>query len=215
MTLADPYAKARAAMVELIEKRGVHSVAVLNAMRSVPRHAFVSEALRAEAYSDKPLALAHGQTISQPYIVAFMSEAADVVPGDKVLEVGTGSGYQAAILAHLGAHVWSLEIVPELVRIAKKNLDAANIRHVTVLHGDGTHGYVKEAPYDAILVAAAPRDVPQALLEQLKEGGRLVIPVGGVEQELRIYTRQGDEVIMQRSFGVRFVPMTGDIQRQQ
>jgi protein-L-isoaspartate(D-aspartate) O-methyltransferase len=177
MNSPDLYAKDREAMVALIEKRGVSDAAVLAAMRQVPRHLFVAEGVRHDAYADEPLGLSHGQTISQPYIVAFMTEAAGIKSGSKVLEVGTGSGYQAAILAQMGAQVWSLEIVPELAQTAIQNLTAAGIRNVTVIQGDGSHGYIDAAPYDAILVAAAPHEVPQALLEQLKDGGRLVIPV--------------------------------------
>jgi protein-L-isoaspartate(D-aspartate) O-methyltransferase len=192
-----------------IERRGVRDPRVLAAMRSVPRERFVPEAERARAYEDRPLAIGSGQTISQPYIVAAMTEAAGVGPGDRVLEVGTGSGYQAAILAAIGVEVRSLEIIPELAERARRDLVAAGYPGVVVRTGDGWAGWPEEAPYDAILVTAAPAEVPAALVEQLKVGGRMVIPLGTGTQELVRITRtaRGDE--RETLMMVRFVPMTG------
>ena len=194
---------------EQIEARGVHDRRVLEAMRTVPRHLFVPEAERARAYDDRPLPIGSGQTISQPYIVAFMTEAARLAPGDKVLEIGTGSGYQAAVLAAVGAEVYSIEILPELAERARRDLAAAGFHGVRVRTGDGAAGWPEEAPFDVILVTAAPPDLPAGLTGQLKQGGRMVIPLGTGTQELVRITRtaRGDE--RETLLPVRFVPMTG------
>lgn len=195
--------------------RGIRDPRVLEAMRRVPRHELVPEDLRPQAYGDSPLPIGYGQTISQPYIVAAMTEAAGVAPGAKVLDVGTGSGYQAAVLAEIGARVWSIEIVPELAERAARDLARLGYGTVTVRAGDGYRGWPEHAPFDAILVAAAPPEVPAPLIEQLAVGGRLVIPVGDDYQELRVITRTRDGSTSETLFPVRFVPMTGEAQRHE
>lgn len=200
-------AERRANMVaQQISRRGVRDVRVMAAMREVPRHEFVPSALRALAYRDRALPIGHDQTISQPYVVAVMSESAELAPGDRVLEVGTGSGYQAAVLAALGAEVYSIERIPELAEWADKTLKRLGY-DVRVRHGDGYAGWPDAAPFDAILVTAAPPTVPPPLLEQLAIGGRLVIPVGDTYQELQVHTRHEHETIVESIFPVRFVPM--------
>ncbi len=206
----DPYLGARRRMVrEQIERRGVRDGRVLAAMAGVPRHLFVPEALRERAYEDGPLPIGGGQTISQPYIVAFMTEAARPGPGDRVLEVGTGSGYQAAVLASIVAHVYTIEIRPELAQEARARLAALGYRNVTVRVGDGHAGWPEEAPFDAIVVTAAPEVVPPALVGQLASGGRLVIPIGSEDQQLVRLTRTAEGVERETLLPVRFVPMTG------
>ncbi len=203
-------AAARARMVEhQIAARGVKDQRVLAAMRTVPRHEFVPEPQRPEAHADRPLPIGHGQTISQPYIVALMTELAAVRPGHRVLEIGTGSGYQAAVLAELGADVHSIEIVEPLARDAERTLDRLGYGRVRVRHGDGWRGWPEAAPFQAIVVTAAPPEVPPALLAQLAPGGRLVIPVGTGTQELRVLVRTPSGVETRRVVPVRFVPMVG------
>lgn len=197
---------------EQIERRGVDDPRVLEAMHAVPRHAFVPEEAARFAYRDRPLPIGQGQTISQPYIVAAMTELARVGPGDKVLEVGTGSGYQAAILHALGATVLSIEIVKDLAESAKARLARLGYKRVTVRHGDGYAGWPEHAPFDAILVTAAPPHIPEPLKQQLKVGGRMVVPVGDTFQELVVLTRTPDGYARERVFPVRFVPMTGQAQ---
>lgn len=194
-------------VVEQIESRGVGDPRVLAAMRSVPRHAFVPPELAADAYEDYPLPIGFGQTISQPYIVAYMSEALQLEPHHKVLEIGTGSGYQAAVLAALVREVYSVEIVPQLAERARQTLEAAGIRNVHVLTGDGYRGWAEHAPYDRIMVTAAPPQLPQALVEQLAIGGRLIAPVGDVEQWIRIVTKLPDRILEETTIPVRFVPL--------
>ncbi len=202
---------ARGRMVEeQIAARGVTDPAVLRAMRVVPRHEFVPSRVRADAHDDRPLPIGHGQTISQPYIVALMTELAAVKPGDRVLEIGTGSGYQAAVLAELGAQLYSIEIVEPLARSATETLRRLGYGRVEVHHGDGYRGWPDAAPFDAIVVTAAPPEVPPALLAQLAPGGRLVIPVGTAEQELRLLVRTPSGIETRRSVPVRFVPMVGE-----
>jgi protein-L-isoaspartate(D-aspartate) O-methyltransferase len=193
-----------------IERRGIKDPRVLEAMRRVPRAAFVPEAMRPEAYRDGPVPIGGGQTISQPYIVAFMSEAARIAPDDKVLEVGTGSGYQAAILAAIGARVFSIEIRPELAERARRTLQETGYGGVQVRAADGYRGWPEEAPFDAILVTAAPETIPDPLLAQLKPGGRLVVPVGTGTQELLRVTKTASGFERERLMAVRFVPMTGE-----
>lgn len=196
-----------------IVRRGVTNPDVLRAVRSVPRHAFVPEAHRAEAYDDHPLPIGEGQTISQPYIVALMTELLDPQPGDRVLEVGTGSGYQAAVLAELVTAVYSIEIVEPLAEESAARLTALGYDNVTVRAGDGYRGWPDEAPFDAVIVTAAPGHVPKPLTEQLKDGGVLVIPVGDKEQSLLRITRTGNAFKRESVIPVRFVPMTGEAER--
>ncbi|NNE08000.1 MAG: protein-L-isoaspartate(D-aspartate) O-methyltransferase [Gemmatimonadetes bacterium] len=196
-----------------IVRRGVTNPAVLDAVRAVPRHAFVPETYRSEAYDDHPLPIGEGQTISQPYIVALMTELLDPEPGDRVLEVGTGSGYQAAVLAELVSAVYSIEIVEPLARESAARLAALGYDNVTVKAGDGYRGWPEHAPFDAIIVTAAPGHVPKPLTEQLKDGGVLVIPVGDEEQSLLRITRTGNAFKRESVIPVRFVPMTGEAER--
>jgi protein-L-isoaspartate(D-aspartate) O-methyltransferase len=190
-----------------LEARGVRDPRVLDAMRTVPRHHFVPDAVRHAAYDDGPLPIGHGQTISQPYIVAVMTELLAPGPDDVVLDVGTGSGYQAAVLAKLVKRVYSIEIVPELAASAREHLEALGYTNVEVITGDGWAGLPALAPFDGILVAAAPPEVPQALLDQLGVGARLVIPVGEWDQDLRVYERTAQGIEQRTIFDVRFVPL--------
>ena len=205
----------REAMVSTqIESRGVTDKAVLAAMRRVPRHEFVPAAVRARAYADHPLPIGEQQTISQPYIVALMTELLQVRPGHRVLEIGTGSGYQAAVLAELGAEVYTIEIVASLADSARATLQRLGHERVQVRAGDGYQGWSDAAPFDRIIVTAAPPKVPQPLVDQLKPGGRLVVPEGRDEQELVLYTKSPDgRLRRERVLPVRFVPMTGRAQK--
>jgi protein-L-isoaspartate(D-aspartate) O-methyltransferase len=211
---ADPTAAARERMVrEQIQARGVKDPRVLAAMRAVPRHELVPEELRDHAYEDRPLPIGHGQTISQPYVVAFMTEELDIAPDERVLEVGTGSGYQAAVLGELAREVYSVEIVEPLAERARADLARLGYSNVHVRAGDGYRGWPEHAPYDAIVVTAAPDHVPQPLIDQLAPGGRLVLPVGRGIQELVRITRDEHGVHEEHLIGVRFVPMTGEAER--
>ncbi len=206
------WADRRQAMVETtIANRDIKDQAVLTAMRSVPRHRFVPQQYLDLAYEDGPLPIGYGQTISQPYIVALMSELLAIKPGDRVLEVGTGSGYQAAVLDAMGAEVYSVEIIPELARAAAERLRALGYDHVQVAERDGYYGWPEHAPYRAIIVTAAPDHIPQPLISQLVDGGRLVIPVGppGSFQVLWCVERHGEDVTSRQITGVVFVPLTG------
>src|SRR5262245_23239741 len=203
-------------VAEQIEARGVHDPLVLAALRAVPRHWFVPDAYQSEAYDDGPLPIGGGQTISQPFIVARMTEALELRPGERVLDIGTGSGYQAAVLAAITPHVSSIEIVPELADAARARLAARGYTSIEVRTGDGWLGWPERAPFDAILLAAAPETVPPALLAQLAPGGRLCLPVGGRDesQELQVITRLPDGTFASRRLEiVRFVPMTGQAER--
>ena len=203
----DP-ARAREAMVrEQVEARGVTDARTLAALRKVERHLFVPPALAALAYADHPLPIGEGQTISQPYIVAVMTEAIRLRGGEKVLEIGTGSGYQAAVLAEMGAKVYTVEIVPSLVRTARATLARLGYHAIEVREGNGWEGWPENAPFDAIVVTAAPPTVPDALKSQLRDGGRLVIPIGDDVQELRLLTRRGGSFEERRLLPVRFVPL--------
>ncbi len=203
----DP-ARAREAMVrEQVEARGVTDARTLAALRKVERHLFVPPALAALAYADHPLPIGEGQTISQPYIVAVMTEAIGLRGGERVLEIGTGSGYQAAVLAEMGAHVYTVEIVASLARTARATLARLGYHAVEVREGNGWAGWPENAPFDAIVVTAAPPTVPDALKRQLRDGGRLVIPVGDDVQELRLLTRHGSSFEQRRLLPVRFVPL--------
>jgi len=204
------YRLQRESMVESqLVARGISDERVLRAMRTVPRHCFVPKAFRDESYSDCPLPISNNQTISQPYIVAVMTELAQIAPDDKVLEIGTGSGYQAAVLSELCDSVFSMEIIASLAEEAMAILDSLNYHDVKVKIGDGFAGWPEMAPFDAIIVTCAPTEVPAPLISQLAEGGRLVIPVGDEWQYLRLMTKRGGVIIDSTVFSVRFVPMTG------
>ena len=206
----DRYREAREAMVALIEARDVTDSATLAAMRSVPRHEVVPTDLRSRAYGDSPLPIGYGQTISQPYIVAFMTELLEVGPGSKVLEVGTGSGYQAAVLAAIEVEVYTIEIFEVLATSARARLARLGYDNVTVRHGDGHFGWEEQAPFDAVIVTAAAGYIPPALTKQLRPGGRMVIPVGSVYgvQNLILVLKDEKGTLRTRSMlPVRFVPM--------
>lgn len=205
----------RQAMVEQqIEARGVTDPATLDSMRTVPRHDFLPLRLREEAYRDYPLPIGYGQTISQPYIVAFMTEAIAPKRGEKILEIGAGSGYQAAVLAQMGAEVFTVEIVEPLADMAKQNLERLGYTNAHVLRGDGYRGWPEHAPFDAIIVTCAPDKIPSDLVTQMKDGGRMIIPVGGgIGQELILLRKRGDEIKKESVLPVRFVPMTGEAEK--
>lgn len=209
------YKAMREEMVEeQIRRRGISDKAVLDAMRNVPRHLFVPENLQDMAYADCPLEIGEGQTISQPYIVAYMTEKLKLKPSDKVLEIGTGSGYQAAVLAYITSSVYSVEIIPELALLARENLKKAGIKNVHIKCDDGYKGWKENAPFDAIIVTAAPEKVPQPLLEQLAEGGRLIVPVGrqNSTQYLILYEKKNNKISSRTLLPVRFVPFTRNIE---
>lgn len=210
---ADDLADRRRQMVEgQIRARGVEDARVLAAMEKVPRHLFVPETVRAQAYDDYPLPIGENQTISQPYIVALMTSLLALDGDDRVLEIGTGSGYQAAVLGEIAADVFSVEILDALSQRARETLSGLGYRNVRLRVGDGFAGWPEEAPFDAIVVTAAPPRVPQPLLDQLKVGGRLVIPVGRFFQDLLVYTKTANGVEKRNVIPVRFVPMTGEVQ---
>lgn len=208
------FAAARKAMIEkqlVPGDRGITNARVLEAMQTVPRHEFVPPEVREESYADHPLPIGYGQTISQPYIVAFMTEQLDPQPGDRVLEIGTGSGYQAAVLSHLVKEVYSIEIVEPLADRAKADLQRLGFSNVHVRAGDGYRGWPEAAPFDAIIVTCAPHSVPPPLVDQLKDGGRMIIPVGERDhQQLYILRKREGKVEQQAVLPVRFVPMTRD-----
>jgi protein-L-isoaspartate(D-aspartate) O-methyltransferase len=193
-----------------IEERGISDPAVLDAMRIVPRHMFVLRDSIGSAYEDHPLSIGYGQTISQPYVVAWMTELLRVKPGDRVLEVGTGSGYQAAILAQLGAEVYTVEIVEELAQLATERLAEMGYTEVVVSNRDGYYGWEEHSPFDAIIVTCAPDHIPSSLVQQLKDGGRMVIPVGpmGAVQSLFLLTKEQGRVRTENMGAVIFVPLT-------
>ena len=204
----DNFQTLRGRMVETqIRARDVRNAAVLQAMGRVPRHLFVPDDVRPFAYDDRPLPIGRGQTISQPYIVAYMTEALQLTPAHTVLEIGTGSGYQAAILADIVKQVYSIEIVPDLAESARHTLAQAGVRNVEVRTANGYLGWPDRAPFDRIIVTAAPPEIPQALVDQLAAGGIMVVPVGTSQQEIVIVTKTPGGVIQQRTIEVRFVPM--------
>lgn len=211
-TEEDPYLDLRNDLVETgIIALGIDSPEVIDAMLAVERHLFVPEEYLSQAYENHPLPIGYGQTISQPYIVALMTEALEMEAGDRVLEVGTGSGYQAAVLAELGVEVYTIEIIEPLAAVAEGRLRAQGYENIITKHGDGYFGWDQHAPFDAIIVTAAPDHVPQPLLEQLVQGGIMVIPVGpvGGYQELWKITRLEEDQFQPESLGgVRFVPLT-------
>ncbi len=208
----DEYAAARTRMVSeqlRAHWRGITHPGVLQAMATVPRHEFVPLPLRRYAYDDHPLPIGHAQTISQPYVVAFMTEKLDPKPADRVLEIGTGSGYQAAVLSGLVKEVFSIEIVEPLARRAENDLARLGYRNVRVRYGDGYQGWPEAAPFDAIIVTCAPDHVPQPLVEQLRDGGRMIIPVGELDdQQLFLLRKRGAKLERESVLPVRFVPMT-------
>ena len=213
-SLSEDYKSAREQMVRAqIEARGIRDARVLAAMRKVPRHLFVPPEEQVEAYVDYPLAIGHGQTISQPYVVAFMTEALELKPRDRVLEIGTGSGYQAAILAELVSKVYSIEIVEPLAKEAEARLRRMGYSNVQVRAGDGYRGWPDAAPFDAIIVTAAPDHIPQPLVDQLREGGRMVLPLGLWDQELVRLRRTREGILRESLLPVRFVPMTGEAEK--
>ncbi len=206
-----PRDEERRRMVEhQIEARGIRNPLILAAMRDVPRHLFIPPPYDRSAYEDCPLPIGNGQTISQPYIVALMTELLDPTPDDRVLEIGAGTGYQAAILSRIVHRVTTIERLGPVAALARKNLADLDIRNVKVIEGDGTLGYPPDAPYDAIIITAATPEIPQPLIDQLAEGGRLVAPVGGREiQELEKVVRRGSTIRRSYFGGVRFVPLIG------
>jgi len=207
----DPYLQQRLQMVEQqIERRGVKRPNVVEAMKLVPRHLFLPEALRKNAYLDGPQPIGDGQTISQPYIVALMTELLDLTGNERVLEIGTGSGYQAAVLSRLTKEVYTIEIREELGRKARKTLDGLGYANIHYRIGDGYAGWPEEAPFDAVIVTAAPEQVPQTLIDQMKVGARMVVPVGRYFQDLQVITRTEDGIRTEDAGGVRFVPMIKD-----
>ena len=206
----DPYAGVRSRMVERqLAGRDITDQRVLDALRRVPRHRFVPDGLRDQAYRDHPLPIGHDQTISQPYIVAFMSQVLDLQPEDRVLEIGTGSGYQAAVLGELAGEVYTIEIVEPLGEAARQLLKSLGYENVQVRIGDGYGGWPEQAPFDKIMLTAAPEEVPRPLLDQMAVGGLLVAPVGEGAQQLELIRRHDQGWERKRLLGVRFVPMTG------
>jgi protein-L-isoaspartate(D-aspartate) O-methyltransferase len=207
--LSDRFAAERHAMVETqLRARGIRDQQLLNAMASVPRHEFLDPRYRGQAYEDHPLPIAAGQTISQPYIVALMLELLQLDASSKVLEIGTGSGYQTAVLSKIAGHVYSVERHPELARQAAETLSLLGLSNISVVTGDGSLGLAEHAPFDAIVVSAAAAEIPPALFEQLREGGRMIIPVGPPEaQELQLVRKQDGKALVSLREGCRFVPL--------
>lgn len=209
------FVEKRKRMVEnQIKARGVSDQRVLDAMSNVQRHLFVPENLQNRAYEDEPLPIGYGQTISQPYIVAYMTEQIDLDESEKVLEIGTGSGYQAAVLGEIAKQVYTIEIVPELAVRAAGILQELGYHNVSVRTGDGYLGWPEAAPFDAIIVTAAPAHIPQPLIDQLKIGGHMIIPVGEFSQDLILLERMEEGIEQKRKIPVRFVPMTGEAEEK-
>lgn len=194
-------------VAEQIRARGVRDERVLDALLRVPRETFVPERLRADAHADHPVTIGYGQTISQPYIVAYMTEALRIEPGDRILEIGTGCGYQTAVLAELAAEVFSVEVIPDLAEQARRSLDALGYTNIHIRTGDGYEGWPEHAPYDGILGAAAADAIPPALIEQLAEDAILVMPVGSFHQDLRVIQKRKGRIEVLATLPVRFVPM--------
>lgn len=192
---------------EQLRGRDIKDERVLAAMSKVPRHQFVDSSWRDLAYRDYPLPIAHNQTISQPYIVAYMTQAAEISTEDKVLEIGTGCGYQAAILGEIAKEVYSIEIIPQLAEKARRTLSQLGYENIKVKTGDGYQGWSENSPYDAIIVTAAPEQIPQTLIDQLATGAKMVIPVGTWYQDIVILTKTQDGIVEERTLPVRFVPM--------
>ena len=209
LEITELFARQRARMVDQLKARGIRDPGVLHAMLSVPRHKFVPLPYQRLAYEVRPLPIGLDQTISSPYIVAYMTEIADLTPDEKVLEIGTGSGYQAAVLAEMTDSVYSIEILPELAEQSRALLPRLGYETVQVRTGNGYLGWPEEAPFDAIVVTAAPDEIPQVLVDQLAVGGLMVIPVGTDHQEMVVLTRTPSGIVEKRTLRVRFVPMTG------
>jgi len=206
--------RTRERLIERLREQGIDDFAVLEVMRSTPRHLFLDEAMAHRAYEDTALPIGYQQTLSQPYVVARMTSL--LLAGgslDRVLEIGSGSGYQTAILARLVGQVYAVERIKPLLEASRKRLRRLKLRNVRFRHGDGMLGWPEESPFDGILCAAAPEQVPEALLEQLAPGGRLVIPVGGGMQYLKVITREGEEFRSETCDAVRFVPLRPGVQR--
>jgi protein-L-isoaspartate(D-aspartate) O-methyltransferase len=213
----DPYLKKRQRMMEKdIKGRGVKDVKVLEVMGRIPRHLFVEESDRSKAYADHPLPIGEGQTISQPYIVALMTEAVKLKSSDRVLEIGTGSGYQAAVLAEIVAEVFTIEIKKSLAESAAQRLKEMGYKNVRVKYGDGYFGWEEAAPFDAILITAAPNHIPPPLIKQLKEGGRLIVPLGSTlyYQQLTVAKKHRGELLLEQMGPVAFVPMIGEAEKK-
>jgi protein-L-isoaspartate(D-aspartate) O-methyltransferase len=192
---------------EQIERRGIRDYRILDAMRKVERHLFVGVAMKDFAYEDRPLPIGYDQTISQPYIVAYMTAVAGLEPEDRVLEIGTGSGYQAAVLAEIVDHVYTVEIVRPLAEMARRRLEDLGYKNIKAKHGDGYKGWLEYAPFDKIIVTAAPLEIPEELVKQLKLGGRMVVPVGSIFQELYLVIKTEEGYKKEALLPVRFVPM--------
>lgn len=205
----EEFAAQRRKLVELLKSQGLTKTTVLEALLKVPRHKFVPASQRNLAYENRALPIGHEQTISQPFIVGYMTEAAEIAPGERVLEIGTGSGYQAAVLAELAKEVYTIEIIPALADSARNLLSEMGYKNVQVKTGNGYLGWPEHAPFDAIIVTAAPDEVPQALVDQLSVGGKMVVPVGSGFQQMVIITRSESGVVERRTIPVAFVPMTG------
>ncbi len=213
---ADDYAVMRERMVqEQIASRGITDERVLDAMRRVPREEFVPDEYKPHAYADSPLPIGYEQTISQPFIVALMNYLVDVQDGDRVLEIGTGSGYSAAVLSEMGAEVYTIEILEPLARSAEERLKRLGYDDISVMCGDGFFGWEEYAPYDGVVVTCAPGYIPEPLVEQLKVNGKMVIPVGERYQELVLLTKTEDGVKEDSILPVRFVPMTGEAEKRE
>lgn len=204
-----PWELRRMKMIEELKEKGIEDADVLAAMARVPRHAFIPDAFRraCDPYGDHPCPIGYGQTISQPFVVAYMTAAMTVSPGERVLEIGTGSGYQAAVLSAMGARVYSIEIVPELARHARQALPGADYKNVELLEGDGYKGWPEHAPFDVVIVTCAPENVPAALVDQLKDGGRMILPVGTDTQRLVILKKVDGKIQRSDDLPVQFVPM--------
>ena len=210
MKTTDAFSEQRKKMVESqIIRRGIKDMRVLEAMNTVPRHEFVDQNLRDSAYGDHPLSIGYEQTISQPYIVALMTELLGLRGHERVLEIGTGCGYQTAVLSHLCKEVFTVEIVEQLANSAEERLLRLGYKNIYVLYGDGYYGDAGDGPFEGIIISAAPKKVPPPLLEQLAEGGRIVLPVGTANQSLKIIEKTGKGIKESTSIAVRFVPMTG------
>ena len=207
----DLWAAQRRSMVEKLRQRGKIQPEVLEAMEKVPRHLFVPDAVRAKAYEDEPLAIGADRTIYQPYVVGLMTSLLDLQKGDKVLEVGTGTGYHAAVLSRLAREVYSVEIVAPVASQAQQRLRALGYHNIEVRSGDGYQGWADKGPFDAILLSAAPPHIPQPLIDQLRVGGRMVVPVGGFLQDLLVITKTADGITKRTVIPVRLTPMTGRV----